>query len=62
MIARTISIEGQRAAEFMRAFTPKRWELLEVLKRNSGQSINQLAQLLGTKTSTPIFKHWWNWA
>lgn len=34
-------------AGFMRAFTPKRWELLEVLKRNSGQSINQLAQLLG---------------
>ena len=32
---------------FMKAFTPKRWELLETLKRHNGQSINQLAQLLG---------------
>lgn len=31
---------------FMKAFTPKRWELLEVLKRNGKQSINQLAQVL----------------
>jgi predicted transcriptional regulator len=31
---------------FMKAFTPKRWELLEVLKRNDKQSINQLAQVL----------------
>lgn len=34
-------------AGFMRAFTPKRWELLDVLKRRGEQSINQLAQLLG---------------
>lgn len=31
---------------FMKAFTPKRWELLEVLKCNGKQSINQLAQVL----------------
>jgi predicted transcriptional regulator len=31
---------------YMKAFTPKRWELLEVLKRNNGQNINQLAQAL----------------
>ena len=34
-------------AGFMRAFTPKRWELLDVLKRRGEQNINQLAQLLG---------------
>ncbi|MFA7242771.1 MAG: hypothetical protein WC091_21910 [Sulfuricellaceae bacterium] len=32
---------------FMRAFTPKRWELLDILKRRGGQSVNQLAQTLG---------------
>jgi predicted transcriptional regulator len=34
-------------AGFMRAFTPKRWELLDILKRRGEQNINQLAQLLG---------------
>jgi len=31
---------------FMRAFTPKRWELLDVLKRSGHQNINQLAKRL----------------
>ncbi len=31
---------------FSRTFTPKRWEMLTVLKQQGKQNINQLAQLL----------------